>query len=236
MRKSIIANWKMNLSFGEVLMFLEPLKAISYQEIIVAIPSIYSAIVKNYPEISFAAQNISSIDKDYGAFTGEISAKMMKDVGLDYAIIGHSERRKYFGESDFDVRTKVNNALNAGITPIICIGEPLEVKLDGKVEDFLAEQIELGIPATDKEIIIAYEPVWAIGTGKVANNEDIEQAAQIIKQYISKVAKNYSIVYGGSVNSENAESLSAVNAINGLLVGGSSLKFDEFIKIVKAYA
>jgi len=236
MRKSIIANWKMNLSFDEVLMFLDHFKTMSLPDVIIAIPSIYSSIVKNYPKISFAAQDISSIEKDYGAFTGEISAKMTKDMGLEYAIIGHSERRKYFGESDKEVCAKATNALNSAITPIICIGEPLEVKLDGKVEEFLADQIEASVPTTDKEIIIAYEPVWAIGTGKVANNEDIEHACEIIKQYISKVAKNYSIVYGGSVNSENAESLSAIDAINGLLVGGSSLKFDEFIKIVKAYA
>ncbi len=177
-----------------------------------------------------------------GAFTGEVSAKMLKDVGCSYVIIGHSERRKYFGETDETVNKKLRAALKEELIPIVCIGESLEQREEGKTFDIVKEQIVQGFKDLSAEeilkVIIAYEPIWAIGTGRTATPEQAEEVHRFIRQQISEIyneeiASLIRIQYGGSVKVENIEELIKQEDIDGALVGGASLEADSFVEIVK---
>lgn len=190
-------------------------------------------------KIKIAAQNMHYEDK--GAFTGEVSAKMLVDLGVQYVIIGHSERRQYYNETDATVNRKVLKAIKAGLKPIICVGESLEQRETGVTADFVRYQVGYalnGVSAEDmKNIVIAYEPIWAIGTGKTATNEQANEVCRTIRQalnekYGRKVANATYIQYGGSVNVKNAAELFSMSDIDGGLVGGASLKSDDFCKIV----
>lgn len=190
-------------------------------------------------KIKIAAQNMHYEDK--GAFTGEVSAEMLVDLGVQYVIIGHSERRQYYNETDATVNKKVIKALKAGLKPIICVGESLEQRETGVTADFVRYQVGYalnGVSAEDmKNIVIAYEPIWAIGTGKTATNEQANEVCRTIRQalnekYGKKVANATYIQYGGSVNVKNAAELFSMSDIDGGLVGGASLKSDDFCKIV----
>ena len=172
-----------------------------------------------------------------GAFTGSTSAKMLKDCGAKFVILGHSECRKYFNESDEIISKKTAQAINCNLTPIICVGEPLSKRSNGEYTEYVTKQIQNSIPKNldIKQLILAYEPIWSIGTGKTPTSDEIEDMAKIIDLELSKNhhIKNYKILYGGSVNCNNAAQISLIKNIDGLLVGGASLDSDEFFKIIQ---
>lgn len=246
MRKKVIAgNWKMNKTPSETATFINELsdKVKQTKDIVicavpfVCIPAALKASKRT--KIKIAAQNMHYEDK--GAFTGEVSAEMLVDLGVQYVIIGHSERRQYYNETDATVNRKVLKALKAGLKPIICVGESLEQRETGVTADFVRYQVGYalnGVSAEDmKNIVIAYEPIWAIGTGKTATNEQANEVCKTIRQalnekYGKKVANATYIQYGGSVNVKNAAELFSMSDIDGGLVGGASLKSDDFCKIV----
>lgn len=192
-------------------------------------------------DIKVGAQNVHF--EHSGAFTGEISVGMLKELGVQHVIVGHSERRQYFGETDETVNKRAKSALQGNLMPIICVGELLWEREAGITEEVLSRQLKLslaGIPDNDiTKVIIAYEPVWAIGTGKTATSEQAEQACKFIRLCIEKLYKNeladsLSILYGGSMNASNAEQLLAKEDVDGGLIGGASLKALDFGEIVKA--
>ncbi|MCI8413327.1 MAG: triose-phosphate isomerase [Clostridia bacterium] len=247
MRKPIIAgNWKMNNTIAEAQKLigeLKPLVADAAAEVVICVP--YTAIQKAAEltagsNIAVGAENVAWADK--GAFTGEISAAMLKEVGATYVIIGHSERRQMFGETDETVRARTAQALKNGLKPIVCVGELLSERESGKTEEVVRRQTEgafAGLTAADMEnVVIAYEPVWAIGTGKTATaeqaNETIAYIRSVVKNMFgAQVANALRIQYGGSMNPANATALMAQPDIDGGLIGGASLKAEDFAKVVK---
>ena len=185
------------------------------------------------------AQNIHFAEK--GAYTGEVSADMLKELGVEYVIIGHSERREYFAETDETVNKKVLVALEKGFTPIMCCGETLEQREAGITEEFVSGQVEkglAGLTAADlPKVVIAYEPIWAIGTGKTATNEEANETIGAIRKTLARLfgeeaAQATRIQYGGSMNAKNASALMAMPEIDGGLIGGASLKAEDFSKVV----
>ena len=248
-RKTIIAgNWKMNKTASETKKFAEELKAIlpkaKWCDVVVCVPAVnIPAAMKAFKDVrvSVGAQNV--FYEKSGAYTGEVSADMLKDLGVKYVIIGHSERRQYFGETDFTVNKKVLAALEAGLHPIICVGESLEQRELGITMELIALQVKsalAGVPAEKvRKCVIAYEPIWAIGTGKTATAEQAEEVCQGIRAvvrgiYGARPARAVSILYGGSMNAKNAFELLAQPDIDGGLIGGASLKPVDFSEIVKA--
>ncbi len=246
-RKPIIAgNWKMNkttLEAGDLAENLIPLvSSVTDREIVLGPPftslEAVSETIKG-TNIVLAAQNMHWEDK--GAFTGEISAEMLLDLGCKYVIIGHSERRQYFCETDETVNKKVKQALKKGLLPIMCVGETLAEREAGKLNEIISRQITGGlkdIVVDDmKKVVIAYEPVWAIGTGKTATPEQANEVHALIRQkvqslYTAEVAEGLRVQYGGSVTPENVSSLMAKPDIDGALVGGASLKPESFAALV----
>ncbi len=184
--------------------------------------------------IAVGAQDCSVEAK--GAFTGDISVPMLIDAGCSYVIVGHSERRHGKGETDQVIRQKATAALNAGLKPIICVGEILAEREANQAESVVAKQLEGSLPADCSEIIVAYEPVWAIGTGKVASPKDVQNMHQSIQKAVSQLRPHalLTILYGGSVNAENAAELLAIPEVGGALVGGASLKAESFLAIARA--
>ncbi|MGN1318524.1 MAG: triose-phosphate isomerase [Lachnospirales bacterium] len=247
MRKRIVAgNWKMNKTPSEAVKLCELLKdKVNTDEIdvVFCVPFVNLMAVKDAlkeTKIKVGAENLHF--KDSGAFTGEISAPMLKEIGVDYVIIGHSERRQYFGETDETVNLKVLKAFEYGITPIVCVGETLEEREDDITIEKIAIQIKKGLkgltPEMAKEVVIAYEPIWAIGTGKVATKEQAQEVCAEIRKVVSNMfgedtANEMRIQYGGSVTGASAPELFAMADIDGGLVGGASLK-EDFENIVKA--
>ena len=244
-RKVIAGNWKMNMLPNETIDFIQeltPLVKDTKNEVILCVPYIdlfYALLHVQDTNIKIGAQNMHWEEK--GAYTGEISGKMLKSIGVEYVIIGHSERRQYFAETDETVNKKIKSALANGLKPIVCVGETLEQREAGQTEQIVTSQIEKAfkdIPASSLEqIIIAYEPIWAIGTGKTATKEDANTTIMQIRKKLSEIygqneADGVIIQYGGSVNSSNAKELFEMSDIDGGLVGGASLKADEFSKIV----
>ena len=244
MRKPIIAgNWKMNKTAAEGAALVEELKPLVKDancDVVVCVPftdiPAVSAAAKG-SNIHVGAQNVHFAGK--GAYTGEISADMLKEFGVEYVIIGHSERRQYFGETDETVNKRMHAALAAGLTPIVCIGESLEERETGKTESVLAVQIEEGFKGLDdiSKIVIAYEPIWAIGTGKTATAEQANETIAFIRKkcaevFCPKCAEKVCIQYGGSMNAKNCKELMAMPEIDGGLIGGASLKAEDFAFIV----
>ena len=246
-RKVIIAgNWKMNKNASEGKALVEALKAKTAEfdnvEIVVCPPfTTIGAVVEAAAgsNIGVGAQNIHWAEN--GAFTGEISADMLKTSGVKYVIIGHSERRQYFGETDETVNKRLAAALAAGLIPIVCIGELLEEREAGKTEEVLATQIRGGLANVSKEdaakIVIAYEPVWAIGTGKTATPEMAQAAhafirAELAAMFGSDTAEAMRIQYGGSMKPANAKELVAQKDIDGGLIGGAALKAEDFLSLI----
>jgi len=245
MRKKIVAgNWKMNQTPKESLVLCDLLKnKVDSEEVdvIFCVPFVdLYPVLESLKEtnIKVGAQNMHFADN--GAFTGEISPNMLVEMGVEYVILGHSERRQYFGEIDASVNQKVKAALCHGLKPIMCCGETLEQRELGITIEFVRSQIKaglLGISAEDiKKIVIAYEPIWAIGTGKTATSEEAQEVCAAIRQllaeiYSVEIAQEVRIQYGGSVNGKNAKELFSMGDIDGGLVGGASLK-EEFEKIV----
>ncbi len=228
MSKLVIANFKMNGSkeFIESWAkdFLEEKK--SNNRVVVALPSPY---LSNFKEsnLNLAGQNVSN--QSSGAFTSQLSAQMLKDCGAEYCLIGHSEARQYLMETNDNIKQKFDQLIQESIQPILCIGEPLEIKETTKTTDYLLDQLKL-ISSDQENIIIAYEPIWAIGTGLTPDVEDIQLAVDCIR---GKFNKSIKVLYGGSVNSLNAANISAKTDIDGLLVGGASLNPKEFAKIAQ---
>lgn len=252
MRPKIIAgNWKMNKDMDDSLELLQGIKSAasgfpSGVKVIVCPPFTSLAVAQRLLEgtqIGLGAQNMHH--EDEGAFTGEVSAKMLKSVGCRYVIVGHSERRQYFAESNELINKKARKALASGLIPIICVGETLterEKNLTEKVVSVQTKGVLKELTAADVEkSIIAYEPVWAIGTGKTATPQQAEEVHQLIRKIIGQMhtwatAEKVVIQYGGSVKPENAQSLLTQPDIDGALVGGACLKADSFSQIIKAAA
>ena len=251
MRKNIVAgNWKMNTTLQEGLALAkgleEALKGKTLKcDVIVGTPFIHLASVAAAIDtnmVGVAAQNCA--DHDKGAYTGEVSAAMVASTGAKYVILGHSERRQYYGETAETLKTKVNLALANGLTPIFCIGEVLAEREAGKHFDVVDEQVKdalFDLSAEDfAKLVIAYEPVWAIGTGKTATADQAQEIhAHIRKTLASKygqeIADNCTILYGGSMNAENAKELVAKPDVDGGLIGGASLSVEKFLPIVEAF-
>ena len=246
MRKKVIAgNWKMNMLPNEAISFIEqitPLIKDTKNEVILCVPYtdlFYSLLTAQNTNIKIGAQNMHWEEK--GAYTGEVSGQMLKSIGVEYVIIGHSERRQYFAETDETVNKKVKTALANELKPIICIGETLEQREQGKAEEVITKQTMLALEGISKEqmknIVLAYEPIWAIGTGKTATSEDANNSIKWVRNkveelYGKEIADEVIILYGGSVKADNAKELFSTTDIDGGLVGGASLKVDEFSKIV----
>jgi len=248
-RKAIIAgNWKMNKTASEVKPFIDELKEnISKPkacEIVVCTPAVMvPAMIKFGKEAKVAAgaQDVSKYEK--GAYTGEVSADQLADIGAKYCIVGHSERRQYHGEDDMLVNAKTKALLAKGITPIICVGESLEQREMDLTMEYVTYQVKAalsGIDAADlKRCVIAYEPIWAIGTGKTATSEQAQEVCGEIRSVIRNIygarpARGISILYGGSMNAKNAAELLAQPDIDGGLIGGASLKPVDFSVIINA--
>ena len=244
MRKPFIAaNWKMNKTVSEtrefITQFIPDVKDTVNVDIVIAPPftSLSAAAEKiENTNVMLAAQDVFYEEK--GAYTGEISPLMLIDIGCKYVIIGHSERRQYFQETDDTVNKKINAAKKAGLRVILCIGESLTEREAGKTFDVLQREIEKGLNGIDPEdLVIAYEPIWAIGTGKTATPEQAQEAHAYIREklrnFYGNKADELAILYGGSVTPENIDSLMACKDVDGALVGGASLKVESFIRIVK---
>ena len=244
-RKVIAGNWKMNMLPNEAIEYIEafaPLVKDTESEVILCVPYtdlFYCLMNAQGTNIKIGAQNMHFEEK--GAYTGEVSGKMLKSIGVEYVIIGHSERRQYFNETDETVNKKIKTAFENELKPIVCVGEKLEERENGKAEEVVTKQIKLDLEGLTKEqvknTIIAYEPIWAIGTGKTATSEDANNMIKTIRKQIADifgndVAEEVIIQYGGSVKSSNAKELFTTSDIDGGLVGGASLKPDEFSKIV----
>ena len=244
-RKVIAGNWKMNMLPNEAIEYIDklaPLVKDTKNEVILCVPYtdlFYALLTAQNTNIKIGAQNMHFAEK--GAYTGEVSAKMLKSINVEYVIIGHSERRQYFNETDETVNKKIKSAFENGLKPIVCVGETLEERESGKTESIITKQTELALDGLTNEqvenTIIAYEPIWAIGTGKTATSEDANNSIKAIRNKISQIyGQNVSdrviIQYGGSVKSTNCKELFNMSDIDGGLVGGASLNPEEFAKIV----
>ena len=238
----------MNMTATETKKFAEELKRVmpraKWCDTVICVPACnITAAVKAFKElrISVGAENLYFEEK--GAYTGEISAAMLRDLGVKYVIVGHSERRQYFGETDTAVNRKVHAALDAGLSPIICVGESESQREMGVTQDWIALQVKTalyGVPAERlRRCIIAYEPIWAIGTGKTATAQQAGEVCTHIRAtirglYGARVARSVTIQYGGSMNPKNAQELLAQPDVDGGLIGGASLKPEQFVEIIHA--
>lgn len=250
MRKKIAAaNWKMNLTLKEGKELVQGILDAGVQlsdneEVILCVPMPYLAQIKkmleNNPHIYVGAQNVA--DHESGAYTGETSAAMLQSVDVDFVLIGHSERRTYYGDTNDLLKEKVVLALNHGIKPVFCCGEPLEIRTQENQNAFVAKQMQeslFHLAETDfKQVVIAYEPIWAIGTGRTASPEQAEEMhafirSQIAEKYGNEIAIQTSILYGGSCKPANAEELFTCPDVDGALIGGASLNADSFVAIAK---
>jgi triosephosphate isomerase (TIM) len=244
-QKIIVANWKMYKTIGETAEFIKEL----IQELSEQSPSVYLAVpftaIKTASDLAegndivIGAQNMN--DASEGAFTGEIAGRMLKDAGAKFVILGHSERRQIYKESNAFINRKVKRAIKDDLQAILCVGETLEEREEGTTQEILNKQITECLEGVDvselNKIILAYEPIWAIGTGKTATPEMAEEAHQFCRQSLKNIsnketADSISILYGGSVKPDNAKGLMEQPDIDGLLVGGASLSLDSFFKIV----
>ncbi len=252
MRKKIVAgNWKCNTNLQEGIKLAKAVDQLAAKEaaadaiIVLGVPFTHlSKVVEsvNTERIGVAAQNCAAEAK--GAFTGEVSAEMVKSTGAEYVILGHSERREYYGETSEVLNKKLALSLNNGLTPIYCCGEPLEVREAGNQNEFVKNQLEetiFKLPESEfKKLVIAYEPIWAIGTGKTATSAQAQEIHAFIRSAIAEkfgneVAEGVSILYGGSAKPDNAPELFSNKDVDGGLIGGASLKAEDFLGIINAF-
>ena len=246
MKKLIAGNWKMNgsLAANETLL-RELLQGLGQPscDVAVAVPAVYVAQVQALlqgSQIQLGAQDVSA--HDAGAYTGEVSVTMLKDFGVRYVLVGHSERRQYHGETDALVAAKAQQALHAGVTPIVCVGETLAQREAGETEAVVKRQLAAVIHTVGQcvtELVVAYEPVWAIGTGKTATPEQAQAVHAVLRAQLAAAsthAEKVPVLYGGSMNAANAEQLLAQPDIDGGLIGGAALKAQDFLKIIAACA
>ena len=245
MRKPIIAgNWKMNKTIAEALEFVNEVKDRVNNDKVEAVICAPFTLLKDLKQatkgtnIKIGAQNMHFEEK--GAFTGEISPLMLKELDMDYVVIGHSERRQYFNETDEALNKKVLKALEVGIDPILCVGETLEEREAGNTKDVCKVQVEKALENVSKEdlakVVIAYEPVWAIGTGKTATSEDANDVIAYIREVVAnlygELANEVRIQYGGSVKPSNVAEIMNQSDIDGALVGGASLEANDYVELV----
>ena len=248
-RKTIIAgNWKMNMLASEIKPFIDELKGLVPKtkncETILCVPAVNIPAMLKYgkeAKVHCGAEDVSEHDK--GAYTGDVSAAMLADLGVKYCIVGHSERREYYKESDSKVNAKVHKLIDAGINPIICVGESLEQREKGLTMSYIEYQVRAALSGIDasqlRRCIIAYEPIWAIGTGKTATADQAQEVCSEIRSLIRQMygarpARSISILYGGSMNAKNAAELLSKSDVDGGLIGGASLKPVDFSKIIEA--
>lgn len=244
-RNVVAGNWKMNLLAGEAHSLLVEVEKNSVEldcELIVCPPAPYLQTLANQARMSVGAQNVAS--EESGAFTGEWSAKMLGSIGVSHCIVGHSERRSLFGESDENVNKKTKQLLNNNIVPIVCCGESLSQRENNQQNEIVAKQITAALAGISDEeirrIIIAYEPVWAIGTGVTASTNQAQEMHAFIRDllttmYSSDAADNIPLLYGGSCKPENAKELFSCKDIDGGLIGGAALKSDSFLAIASSF-
>jgi triosephosphate isomerase len=239
MKKLIVGNWKMNMDTQGAKALAQTVAAgatgfVSAGRVDLAVCPVMIHIegvvagLKDFPVQALAVGAQDCSDQEDGAYTGQVSAAMLKDAGCSFVIVGHSERRQYNKESSALVAAKAAKALEAGLTPIICVGETLEQRDSGKEQDVVAYQLAHSIPAGASGYVVAYEPVWAIGTGKVASPEDVAKMHAFIR---TQVGGDVLILYGGSMKPDNAKELLATPNVDGGLIGGASLKAEEFLAI-----
>lgn len=248
-RNTIIAgNWKMNMLASEIKAFIDELKPLMPEtkscNTVLCVPSVNIALMNRYgkeAKVLTGAQDVSKFDK--GAYTGEVSAAQLSDVNVKYCIVGHSERRQYHGEDDLLVNAKTLALLEHGVNPIICVGESLEQREKGLTMPLINYQVRAALSGVDgtkvRRCVIAYEPIWAIGTGKTATSEQAEEVCREIRAIIrdlygARPARAVSILYGGSMNAKNAAELLAQPDVDGGLIGGASLKPQDFATIIAA--
>ena len=248
--KWVAGNWKMNLDYSSALELTNNLVAnlpgLNGTSVTLCVPAVYldalKPIVNKNGLIQLAAQNCHSEDK--GAYTGEISAAMLKSMDINQVVLGHSERREYFNESNKFLSEKVSKVLSHGLTPIFCCGEPLSVREENKQNEFVTNQLEESIFHLSAEevakVVFAYEPIWAIGTGVTASSEQAQDMhanirAAITAKFGAEIAEGTSILYGGSCNAKNAKELFANKDVDGGLIGGASLKAEDFIHIINGF-
>jgi triosephosphate isomerase (TIM) len=251
MRKQIAAaNWKMNLTYGQAKELLDQvldagIALTESRQAVFAVPFPYLRLarkkVKKRDYYFVAAQNC--YNKKSGAYTGEVSAEMLQSLGVDFVVLGHSERREYFNESNQMLAEKINLALEYELTPIFCCGEPLQIREAGTQNSYVEKQLQESLFHLSTEqlqkIVIAYEPIWAIGTGKTATSQQVQEMHAHLRDMLAKkfgmaIAENISILYGGSVKANNAKELFSQKDVDGGLVGGASLQAQEFIAIINA--
>jgi len=248
-RKTIIAgNWKMNKTLSETKAYAEAIKPMlgkhKWCDVVLCVPAVnIPGAVKCFKDTRVAIGGENCHYEASGAFTGEVTVDMLKEVGAKYVVIGHSERRQYYNETDITVNKKTHAALNAGLRPIVCVGESLEQRELGVTEELISYQVKTALAGLDegqvRRVVIAYEPIWAIGTGKTATAEQAGEVcahirAIIRKQFGARVARAVTIQYGGSMNAKNAAELLAQPDIDGGLIGGAALKPDDFMAIINA--
>ena len=248
-RKTIIAgNWKMNKTLTETKAFAEELKPLlgrpKWCEVVLCVPACnLQGAIRAFKDVKVSIGAETCHYEKSGAFTGEMTAEMLKDIGVKYVIIGHSERREYYNETDVTVNKKVRAALEAGLRPIICVGESLEQRELGVTMELIAYQVKCalaGVPAEKmRHVVFAYEPIWAIGTGKTATSDEAQEVCEAIrtiirKLYGARVARAVTVQYGGSMNEKNAFELLGQPDVDGGLIGGASLKPEKFVEIVNA--
>jgi len=244
----ISGNWKMNMTHTKAISFMQDLgykyKNKNNCEVAVfppftALRSVKTIIDSDNIGIILGAQNMHY--EQNGAFTGEISPEMLKAIGVEYVILGHSERRQYFNETDELINKKIESAIKEGLKPILCVGETLDIRESGKAEEYVIGQLEKGLAGVDDEdilkVTVAYEPIWAIGTGRTATPEDANGMCTSIRKtveeiYNKRVSENVRVLYGGSVKPSNAAELMSMSDIDGALVGGASIKVEDFIEII----
>ncbi|MCC2546174.1 triose-phosphate isomerase [Hymenobacter sp. BT175] len=254
MRKNIVAgNWKMNLTLSEAQALVTEITSLvaaeaagSTVEVVVCPPfPLLSAVGQQLPQggmLHLGAQNCHQ--KESGAYTGEVSARLLASVGCEYVILGHSERRQYFREDDEQLSQKLKAALAAGLKPIFCVGESLETREADDTFDYIGRQLKDGLFHLSNEefaqVVVAYEPIWAIGTGKTATSQQAQEVhafirEQIARAYSAEAALNTTILYGGSANAQNARELFGQTDVDGGLIGGASLKARDFTEIIKSF-
>ena len=227
-----VANWKLNGNIEFIKQYYQKLSINSKNCVVICAPSIFlNQLDTNANDLFSGAQDVSIYEE--GAYTGELSAKMLADNNIQFCIVGHSERRQYFEEKNKNINLKSKNLIENEIIPIICIGETLEEKEKKMTKEVLSKQIQESVPEVSnyKNTIIAYEPIWAIGTGLTPTLKEIEEVHEFIKNFDKKF-NQFKVLYGGSVNASNSNNINSLKNVDGCLVGGASLKVDEFNSII----
>lgn len=231
MEKIIIGNLKTYLNLEQTLNLFHDLES-SERLIIAASSPFLGAATSKYPNFQIASQDVGQISDEYGAYTGESNAKMIADMGIKYSLIGHSERRKANLDNIESIKSKIELCLKNNITPIICIGESIEDRESGKYLEVIGAQLNQALPSISGDIILAYEPVWSIGTGKIPTIQEIEEIASYLRQSTKSLDNNVFLVYGGSVNEENAKNIAFAEGIDGLLIGKASTDSSKLKAII----